>query len=80
VLLQNSHGDFSSKQNTLFLYQKFKIVISDDQDCVISDDRSQCLRVVLDVPNFTVAGSTLTYGYNYEKQNTILILFSPVTL
>ena len=41
MLLQNSHGDFSSKQNTLFLYQKFKIVISDDQDCVISDDRSQ---------------------------------------
>jgi hypothetical protein len=41
VLLQNSHSDFSSKQNTLFLYQKFKIVISDDQDCVISDDRSQ---------------------------------------
>jgi len=28
-------------QNTLFLYQKFKIVISDDQNCVISDDRSQ---------------------------------------
>ena len=41
MLLQNSHGDFSSKQNTVFLYQKFKIVISDDQDCVISDDRSQ---------------------------------------
>jgi len=46
VLLQNSHGDFSSKQNTLFLYQKFKIVISDDQDCVISDDRSHIVRAV----------------------------------
>jgi len=47
VLLQNSHGDFSSKQNTVFLYQKFKIVISDDQDCVISDDRSQRLQPLL---------------------------------
>jgi len=52
VLLQNSHGDFSSKQNTLFLYQKFKIVISDDQDCVISDDRSHAFASPVDMDSY----------------------------